>query len=359
MNITGAKSLLHALFKYNLEQFEKGKSHKTFMVPMFEGDPGVGKTAIAAQVAEELGVPHHLTIIAQYDAGELGGFGIPTDVIFEGDDGSRHTEKRVIRARPDYLPDPNQPDGMVGIWNLDELPQAFLANQNICSQLVNAWRVGEHTISPGVTICCTGNKPENKAGTTPMPMHLRDRLMFIGIEPDFKEFNIYANQMGLHRWVTSFLHTNPSCLHDFQVGVKAFPSPRSWEKTSNALSLDVDRHIMREALYGQIGEGMATQFLAYCEVEDRIPDPHECCRTPDIVPVFDNKDADILYMLIANLVEIATPKNIEGMIRYVKRWPNKEFEAVWCRDLLDRHKDLNDNQHMTNFKLTEMTKILV
>ena len=279
MNITSAKALLHAVFKHNLAQFEKGLSNNTYLVPFFEGPPGVGKTAIPYQVAEELEVPHHLTIIAQYDAGELGGFGIPTDVTFENEDGTKFSEKRVIRARPDYLPDPNQSDGMIGIWNLDELPQAFLANQNICSQLVNQWRVGEHAVSPGITICCTGNRPEDKAGTTSMPMHLRDRLMFIPLEPDYKEFIDYANERGVHRWVKEFIRKNPSCLHDFVVGAKASPNPRSWDKASAILSLDVPDYIKREALVGQIGEGMTAQFLAYTKVEERIPDPKRCAAS--------------------------------------------------------------------------------
>ena len=66
---------------------------------MFEGDPGVGKTAFIKQCAEEEEVPYHQTIIAQYDAGELGGFGIPTDVTFENEDGSRLHRKACDQGK--------------------------------------------------------------------------------------------------------------------------------------------------------------------------------------------------------------------------------------------------------------------
>ena len=63
-------------------------------------------------------------------------------------------------------------------------------------------------------------------------------------------------------------------------------------------------------------------------------------------------------MLIANLVEIADTKNIEGMVRYLQRLPNKEFQAVWFRDCLKRHKELAENKHVTKFSLTDMTSLL-
>lgn len=359
MKISDAKTLLGSILRYNIEQHLANVSHRHFIIPFFVGDPGVGKTAIPNQVAEEEEVPLHTTIIAQYDAGELGGFGLPTDVIFESEDGSRHTEKRVIRARPDYLPDPRMPDGMVALWNLDELPQAFLANQNICSQIVNEYRLGEHAISHGVTICCTGNKPENKAGTTTMPMHLKDRLMFITIEADHADFLAYANKRGLHRWVRAFIGKNPAYLHKFEVGVNAFPSPRSWERVSELLKMNLIPHILTECLYGQIGEGMASQFLAFIKVEDRMPTAEQVIKDPDSVPVFESRDADILYMLIANLVEVAQPKTLAPIIQYLKRLKNKEFLAMWAKDVQARHPEVNDHKLMTEFKLTELTKILI
>jgi hypothetical protein len=363
MKISDAKTLLTTILKYNIDQHLAGVSHKHFIIPCFIGDPGVGKTSIPNQVAAEEGVPLHTTIIAQYDAGEMGGFGIPTDVVFEEEDDEgkirRYTEKRVIRARPDYLPDPRTPEGVVGIWNLDELMQAFLANQNICSQIVNEYRVGEHPISHGITICCTGNKPENKAGTTTMPMHLRDRLMFINIEADHKDFNDYANQRGLHRWVRAFVQKNPAFLHKFEVGVNAFPSPRSWERTSELLKMGHAPHILTECLYGQIGEGMASQFLAWVKVEDRLPSAEDVVKDPEGVPVFGDRDADVNYMLMANLVEVADKKNLGQIIKYLKRMPNKEFVAMWAKDVQQRHPEVNDLKEMTEFKLSTLTKILI
>jgi len=359
MKISDAKTLLTTIVRYNIDQFLATRSHKLFIIPCFLGDPGVGKTAIPNQVAQEQEIPFHQTIVAQYDAGEMGGFGLPTDVIFEEEDGTQYTEKRVIRARPDYLPDPRTPEGVVALWNLDELPQAFLANQNLVSQIVNEYRLGEHQISHGITICCTGNKPENKAGTTTMPMHLRDRLMFVTIEADHHDFLAYANKIGIHPWVRAYIAKNPAYLHKFEVGANASPSPRSWERTSELLRMELPSHILTECLYGQIGEGMASQFLAWTKVHDRMPGVDDVIKDPMNVPVFESRDADILYMLIANLVEVSDKKNLGQVLKYLNRLPNKEFVAMWAKDVQVRHPEINDTKEMTDFKLSVLTKILI
>lgn len=359
MKISDAKTLLTTILKYNIDQHLAGVSHRSFIIPYFVGQPGVGKTAIPFQVAAEEEVPLHTTVIAQYDAGEMGGFGIPTDVIYENEDGSRYTEKRVIRARPDYLPDPRTTEGVVGVWNLDEIAQAFPANMNICSQIVNEYRLGEHLISHGITMCCTGNRAEDKAGTHTMPMHLRDRLMFINIEADHGDFNDYALKKGLHRWVRAFIGKNPKYLHMFEVGVNAFPSPRSWERTSELLKMGHAPHILHECLMGQIGDGMASQFLSFIKVEDRMPAAEDVVKDPMGMPVFDSREADILYMLISNLVEISTVKNLEPITKYLTRLKDKEWLAMWVKDVQKRHPEVNDTKIMRDFKLSEVAKIIV
>lgn len=363
MKISDAKTFLSTIIDYNIEQHLAGKSHRQFVVPYFVGDPGLGKTAIPQQVAAEHDLPYHQTIVAQYDAGEMAGFGIPTDVTFEEEDEdgriSRYTEKRVIRARPDYLPDPRSENGVVGVWNLDELPQAFLANQNLCSQIVNQYRLGEHLISNGITIVATGNKAENKSGTTTMPMHLRDRLTFINIEADHGDFMDYANKVGIHRWVRAYINANPAYLHKFEVGVNAFPSPRSWERTSELLKMNHSSHILTEALMGQIGDGMASQFLAWVKVEDKMPKVLDIIKDPMNAPVFGDRDADILYMLVANLVEATTVKNIGSVTQYLRRFQNKEWQAMWVKDVQTRHPEVIETKEMVDFKMTEITKIIV
>jgi hypothetical protein len=345
MKISQAKRFLEETIAHNIRQLELGTSHKSYIVPFFVGDPGLGKTALVEQTAAKLEIPYEQTIVAQYDAGEMGGLSFPVTVEIEDEEGNVHQEKRTTRLRPSYLPEQT-----VAVWNLDELAQAFLANLNICSQIVNQWRIGEHQVSPGVTICCTSNKAANKAGTTSLPMHLRDRLTYITLEVDSAEWLVYAAEHGLHPDVRSFIRNAPASLHQFMTGVDAFPSPRSWEKTATILGFDLDSATRTDALKGQLGDGMVVEFTKWLQVKDRMPDPHEVIKNPNDAPVFTNRDADILYHLLTNLTELATEKNIGAIVKYVTRLPNREFAAMWAKEAVQRWPVLDETKDMTLFK---------
>lgn len=366
MRISEAKTLLNEIVAFNLTEMEHGKSHNAYVVPMFRGDPGVGKTAIPNQVAEEADIPYFQTIVAQFDPGELAGLPflgetlIPTGKEIEVDGKKQaelRSETRAIRLRPSYLPDINNPTQRIGVYNLDELPQAMLAGQNVMSQLVNEWRIGEHLLSRGITICCTGNKPENKAGTTTMPTHLRDRLMFIDIEPHIDDSLAHFTKIGVNPRIRSYLRQNPQKLHKFTTGADSNPTPRSWVKMSSILGMTLPPVVRQGAFQGTVGSGEATEFETWLRVEDRMPDPDQVIADPTGAKVFGNQDADILYLLLASLADKATEKNVEAILTYIDRLPNKEFVGYFTQDAFGRDEKLLQVKAVTKWKMTSGAKL--
>lgn len=364
-----ARTYLAKIIEHNLDvartSATTGKDYNDYIVPFFVGDPGTGKTAIPKQVAREYELPYFQTIVAQYDAGEMAGLPFIGDkkvYLYDEEDqpvldavGNHlyEMEKQMIRLRPSYLP----PEHAVGVYNLDELPQAFLANQNICSQLVNEWRVGDHLISRGITICATGNKPENKAGTTTMPTHLRDRLNFITIEVDHEEWLVYAAGAGVDNRIRAYIRNNPGKLHKFDVGANANPTPRSWEKSSSIIKMGLTGTIRTQALGGQIGEGVGTEFETWLRCEDRMPDLQSVINAPESAPLFGNKDADVCYLLMSALADATKADNVGKIIKYIRRLPNQEFAAYWASDAFNRDKTLLQNRDVTQWKMTDGAKL--
>lgn len=367
MRINEAKKLLSEIVLYNLSEFERGHSHNKYVVPFFAGDPGVGKTALTRQVAREHDLPYFQTIVAQFDPGELAGLpfmGEKEVTRKVGDEVKTYMETRMIRLRPSYLPDINDDAQKLGIYNLDELPQTMLAGQNIMSQLVNEWRIGEHHISRGITICATGNKPENKAGTVTMPAHLKDRLMYIPIEVHIDDFMAYANQTNkdgstfVDRRIRAYLRQHSDHLHKFTPGTNASPTPRSWEKASAILSMNLPSNIRAGALAGTVGDGEAVTFEQWLRVEDKMPKVEDIIKDPEGAEVFDNKNADILYLLLASLADKATKGNIGSILKYINRLPNKEFWAVFSSDAFTRDKELLNVREVTEWKMKHASKLV-
>lgn len=350
MKITEAKALLAQIITYNVEQAARGADESVFTVPFFRGSPGCGKTALIKQVASELRIIYKQAIIAQFDAGELAG--LP----FVNPEGTE-----MIRLRPAYLPPAPRISGDddIGIFNLDELPQAFLANQNIASQLVNEWRVGEHQIPMTWSICCTGNRAEDKAGTTSMPSHLKDRLMFIDISVDPDEWLGYAAERRVDPRIRGYIRQNPNRLNDFKVGQDSNETPRSWEKTSAIMSFDLSKSVRRESVIAQIGEGGGTTFEAWLRVEDKMPRWQDVVAHPNDVPVFDQKQADVLYMLLATLADRADEKNMGALLTYVGRLPKQEFAVYFMTDVLKQKPILAETPEVRKWKLKVGSHLLV
>lgn len=359
MKISEVKTLIKSVIQYNIECYTSGKGHRDYIVPILIGDPGVGKTAAGRQVGEELEIPVTTTIVAQYDAGELAGFPMPD-----------HEHQKMIRFRPDFLPDGDpivRDDGKgnkrlelqnpVGVWQLDELPQAPVAVMNLCAQIVEEWRIGEHEIAPGWTIICAGNKPSNRAGTNTIPTHLRDRLLHIDVEADHNEFVKHAVEMGVRPQITSYIRKNPGHLSVFDPTARACPSPRSWFKASAILGFGLPTNIRLPTLAGYLGEGEATQFESWLRVEDKMPDPAEVIRKPKEAPIFDSKNSDVLLLLLANMAHLATRQNIGNIITYCNRLPNQEFSVYCLQDAYARNKDIENSKDFEGWLIEHGAKI--
>lgn len=351
MNIRQAVNTVKAIFEHNLNCASKGAlvGVNDFIVPFFIGDPGVGKTAIPQIAAHELGIPYQQTIVAQYDAGEMAGLPFP----MEDGDGNRV----ATRVRPDYLPTED-----VAIWNLDELPQAFLANLNIVSQLVNQWRIGKHHISRGVTIVATGNKPQNRAGTTIIPAHLKDRLMYIPVDPDFDESMSYYIEKGTDFRVRTYLREFPGELHKFNPEADGSPTPRSWEKLGHILKLEIDgvTPIQRlQMISGQIGTEHGEKFEKWIRIESKLPKYQDVIANPTSISVFENpKEASILYMLLANMADRANAKDIGQQAVYVKRLKHADAFAWWYKSVTSQHPELKKHKVITDITISHASQLV-
>lgn len=321
MKISKASELLVSVIKHNIEN--PGRDAQ--IVPYVVGDPGLGKTSLARQAAKKAEIPIQTLIVAQYDAGELGGFPFP-----DGD--------TMRRLRPDFLPRA-EVHGEHGLLFLDELPQAPVANQNICSQMVNEWRVGEHRIPPGWTIAAAGNLQTNRAGTNRMPSHLRDRLLFIEVQADPQDWQGWYAGVAGRPEVSAFIGFRPDWLHKFDPDQEVFPSPRSWEKVGMLLDMGLDPVIEREALTGTVGKGGAADFAAFLKIYRELPDINVIWQNPKSAPI--PKDQQTLYALCGALsYHCKDRKQLSALIEYIGRFERQDMGFFTMYQLRTRNMQL-------------------
>jgi hypothetical protein len=332
MKLSQATAIVEAAINHALAL--KDARDAEYVVPYLIGGAGLGKTTIVKDIARRMDMECNILSLAQYDAGELGGWPVPSK---DGD--------TMIRMRPDWMPTAGR-----GVLFLDELPQAPVANQNIAAQIVNERRVGPHHLPDGWVVVAAGNRMSDRAGTNNMPSHLKDRLMFLDVEADLEDTIRYFMSKGIDQKVCAFLRFRPEWLHKFDRDANACPSPRSWERVSSILSWGLDPVNMGEALAGQVGRAATADFVGFVRMYDTVPDIDQLIAKP--MDAMISNDPAVMYAICAALSVKINAKNASNVIKYLMRLPQQEFAAFVIKDALSRDGKLKQVDAVRDWIMT-------
>jgi hypothetical protein len=332
MKLSQAQAIVEKAITHALDL--KDARDAQYVVPYLIGGAGLGKTTIVKDVAASMNMQCSILSLAQYDAGELGGWPVPSK------DGTS-----MIRMRPDWMPTEG-----TGVLFLDELPQAPTANQNIAAQIVNERRVGPHHLPAGWVIVAAGNRTSDRAGTNNMPSHLKDRLMFLEVEADLEDTIAYFYSKRIDERVCAFLRFRPEWLHKFDRDANACPSPRSWERVSSIMSWGLDPVNQLEALAGQVGRAATADFHGFIKLYTTVPDMDELIANP--MGAMISQDPAVMYAICAALSAKMNAKNAGNVVKYLMRLPQQEFAAFVIKDALSRDKTLKQTDAVRDWIMT-------
>jgi hypothetical protein len=302
-----------------------------------EGPPGVGKSEMWKQIAQEKGIGFKDLRLAQMDPVDLRG--LPKHVADKTGDFTKW-------ARPDFWPIVER-DGEKGIILFDELGDCGKAMQSAAYQIILDGCAGPHVIPPGWYRCGAGNNQKHRAGAQPMSSALANRFAWIEIEADVDCFREYGHKIGIHHFILGFIKFRPGLLHDMKSegALKAFPSPRSWAKA--ALVCDAPKEIRMKLVRGCVGEGAAGEFEAFMramdlpEFDEILADPKKC-RIPNV--------PGHKYALASMLAQYAKRDNFDKVMTYIKRSEfGRDFEICTVLDASKRDATLTETRAFIEF----------
>lgn len=225
---------------------------------MIWGAPGIGKSSIVAQVAQEHSIDFVDVRLSQLAPTDLRGLPVALDGISKW-------------YPPEFLPRSGK-----GILFLDEINMAPPAMQGVAQQLILDRRVGSYVVPDGWFVWAAGNRKEDRASVFDMPAPLANRFLHLAVEPDFESFKAYALDAGVHEQAIAFLSFRPTLLHKLDPQQPAWPSPRSWVMASLLHSAGLD-------IAPAVGYGTAAEFAAFITLYKTLPD-----LTPILVGKGDN-----------------------------------------------------------------------
>ena len=273
MDIRRAKEeILHTVKAY-LAKDAKGN----YEIPLLSqrpilliGPPGIGKTAVVSQVAEELGVNLVSYSITHHTRQSAIGLPFIEHRTYGGEEVAvtEYTMSEIIAS----LYDTSERTGIrEGILFLDEINCVSETLAPALLQFLQEKIFGTHKMPEGWILVTAGNPPAYNKSVREFDIVTLDRMRKLSVDADYGVWRGYAVQRGVHPAVLAYLDLRPEQFYRVETGVegKNFVTARGWEdlslmiRASEKLGLPVDEVVIGS--YLQHVE-TAKDFAAYYEL---------------------------------------------------------------------------------------------
>ncbi len=282
MNIKTATEQIRGAVKAYLAKDDQG----LYLIPpqmqrplIMMGPPGIGKTAIVSQVAEDLGVNFVSYSMTHHTRQSALGLPYIADATYGGKEYkiSRYTMSEIIASTYDAIERTGVSEGIIF---LDEVNCVSETLAPAMLQFLQYKTFGQHKLPVGWVIVTAGNPPEYNRSARDFDAAMLDRMKRIDIEPDLDVWMDYATTHGVHPAILTYLTNKPQNFYHVHAGVEStsIVTARGWEDLSRMLlayeheGLDVDLNLIGQYLQDQ---EIAEDFSLYLELFEKYQDDYQ------------------------------------------------------------------------------------
>jgi hypothetical protein len=245
-------------------------------VPLIVGESGIGKTALAKEIAKGNG--WNLIVIDGnlLKEGEIGG--LPTVEAYVDVNGNTRLEKKTtVYAVHHKLREIDEKIGRgeTVLLFIDEINRCEHTVQQELMNLILNREINGYQLHDEVKILAAMN-PSSKYGAdydyqvVDMDAAQENRFVWLYMEADYLQWLSWAINAGLEQKVVEFISTYPEYLHRVnEDSVRA--TPRSYERISKAYSVykeskdSIPRSVFLNVLAGNVGKLIGEEFLNFIE----------------------------------------------------------------------------------------------
>jgi MoxR-like ATPase len=282
---------------------------------MMWGPPGIGKSSLIHQIADELDMSVLDLRLAQLEPTDLRGVPMPNNKTGRADwylpgfwptaaeqDTEREVEvqetskdkngKEVTKTVKKSVP-VKKGYSTTGpcIVFLDEIEKAPVSVKNASLQLVLDRAIGTYQLPKDCPIVCAGNREEDGCFSAPLGSALSNRMIHLDVEPNVEAWAAWARDNNVSEDVIGFLHFKSDLLYK-QTDDHAFPSPRTWVMGSDLLRSVRTQREQKELLAASVGKAAAQEFVVWDNVYKNV-DPEAVLQGQ--MPDFSGKDQSFKY----------------------------------------------------------------
>lgn len=246
-------------------------------VPLIVGETGIGKTALAKEIA----TMNNWSLIAidgnLLKEGEIGG--LPTidsytRVNHNGDTVEKKTTVYTVHNKLREI-DEEISNGKTVLLFIDEINRCEHTVQQELMNLILNREINGYKLHEDVKIIAAMN-PSSKYGSdfdyqvVEMDVAQENRFVWLYMEPDYMQWLDWAIDAGIEQKVTEFISTFPEYLHKANdADIRA--TPRSYERISSIYKIykkkkdSIPRSVFLNVIRGNVGKFIAEEFINFVE----------------------------------------------------------------------------------------------
>ena len=241
MNIKRAKQEIKDSIKAYLLKNEYGE----YEIPVIRqrpilliGPPGIGKTQIMEQIAQERKLGLVSYTITHHTRQSAIGLPFISKKEYAGTEYAV-TEYTMSENVASIYNEMEKTGLKEGILFIDEINCVSETLAPAMLQFLQCKTFGNHAIPQGWIIVAAGNPPEYNKSVREFDLVTLDRVKKIDVMADFSVWKEYAYQAGIHPAVLSYLTIRKQYFYHMQTTVdgKLFCTPRGWEDLSRLLTV--------------------------------------------------------------------------------------------------------------------------
>ena len=316
------------------------------LVPLIESHPGIGKSQIVKQIAQEYNCELIDVRLSTCDVTDLTGLPKLTD-----------TEAKFVPFNCFPIETTKVPEGKKGfILFLDEFKSAPRSVLAAAYKLVLDREVGLYKLHPKCAIVCASNRSEDNAIINEMGTALTSRLIHINMRPDIDSwFNEIGYPQQYDPRILAFLSFNKDKLFTFDPeaeGSETYACPRTYEFANKIIKgkehLD---ELDTQILNGTISSQVTADLVSFIKVFDKLPKVSTIAENPQEAKLFDGSENNLKYAITAALISQTTKKNLKAFITYLDRYDSSPLMNLYLKAINARDKSL--------ITLPEFTKALM
>ncbi len=296
-------------------------------VPLIVGESGIGKTALAKEIAKT----NNWSLIVingnLLKEGEIGGLPTIDSYTRVNAEGATVEKKTTVYAVHNKLREIDEEisRGKTVLLFIDEINRCEHTVQQELMNIILNREINGYKLHESVKILAAMN-PSSKYGSdfdyqvVDMDAAQENRFVWLSMEPDYNQWLDWAIEAGIEQKVIEFISTFPDYLHKINEGdIRA--TPRSYERISSMYKIykekkdSIPRSVFLNVIRGNVGKFIAEEFISFVESDYSSLISYEDVFSGDSLPEsiierVKNESHTRLYLSSKNIL-----KNLESNIK--------------------------------------------